>query len=149
LEKVNAVDVLADGQVVAGQDADSPEDSVAAAAKAEDSRQQMEESRVAMMRGYAETRGCRRQYVLNYFGEAYDDPCLTCDNCQAGHTLEEDKTEQPFPLNSRVHHDVWGQGLVVRYEGNEKVVVLFDEMGYKTLSVPAVLDGGLLSLVNQ
>jgi ATP-dependent DNA helicase RecQ len=115
---------------------------------AEQSRQHMEASRVAMMRGYAETRDCRRQYILNYFGEAYDDPCPNCDNCQAGHTIEEDATKQPFPLNSEVRHDAWGQGLVVRYEGDDRVVVLFDQVGYKTLSVPTVLDGDLLTSAN-
>lgn len=147
LEKVGAVDVLASGEVVARDDAASPPEAAAAASEAEQSRRLMQESRVAMMRGYAETRDCRRQFLLNYFGEPYDDPCPNCDNCEAGTTIVEDNAAQPFPLNAAVRHESWGQGLVVRYEGEDKIVVLFDEAGYKTLSVPLVLEGDLLLLV--
>ena len=37
----------------------------------------------------------------------------------------------------------WGEGLVQRYEG-DKMVVLFDQMGYKTLAVDIVLENHLL-----
>jgi ATP-dependent DNA helicase RecQ len=50
---------------------------------------------------------------------------------------------QPFALNSRVCHPKWGQGLVMRYE-EAKIVILFDEVGYKTLAVDVVLDNNLL-----
>jgi ATP-dependent DNA helicase RecQ len=143
LEKVGAVEVLAAGEVVARAHAARPSEAAAAAGQAEESYRLMAESRVAMMRSYAETRDCRRQFLLNYFGQPYDDLCLNCDNCAAGTTIVEDHAEQPFPLNGQVRHEAWGQGLVMRYEG-DKVVVLFDEVGYKTLSVPAVLEGNLL-----
>ena len=35
----------------------------------------------------------------------------------------------------------------MRYGGEEKIVVLLDGLGYKTLSVPAVTDRGLLAPV--
>jgi ATP-dependent DNA helicase RecQ len=41
---------------------------------------------------------------------------------------------QPFPINSRVQHAQWGAGEVLRYEA-DKMVVLFDTVGYKTLGV--------------
>ena len=44
-----------------------------------------------------------------------------------------------------MQHDSWGEGLVVRYEGEGKVVVLFDEEGYRTLSLEAVLANDLLA----
>jgi ATP-dependent DNA helicase RecQ len=31
--------------------------------------------------GYCETAACRRQVILNYFGEAFEGPCRNCDNC--------------------------------------------------------------------
>ena len=34
-----------------------------------EARRRLERSRLEMMRGYAETTGCRRQFVLAYFGE--------------------------------------------------------------------------------
>jgi len=149
LEKIGAVEVLADGEVVARDDAVSPPEAATAASQVEQSRRLMAESRVAMMRGYAETRDCRRQFLLNYFGQAYDDPCPNCDNCEAGTTIVEDNLQQPFPLNTKVRHESWGHGLVVRYEGDDKIVVLFDQTGYKTLSVSVVREGNLLSPVTM
>ncbi|MFP5312922.1 MAG: RecQ family zinc-binding domain-containing protein, partial [Actinomycetes bacterium] len=36
-----------------------------------------------MMRAYAETDGCRRQFLLGYFGEHLPEPCGNCDGCAA------------------------------------------------------------------
>jgi ATP-dependent DNA helicase RecQ len=33
------------------------------------------------LRGYCETAECRRQVLLNYFGETMEDACENCDNC--------------------------------------------------------------------
>ena len=95
------------------------------------------------MRGYAEVADCRREFLLNYFGEEIDDPCGFCDTCDAGITVEEEEENMPFPINSRVIHKSWGEGLVLRYEG-DKMVVLFDAVGYKTLAVELVVESGLL-----
>ncbi len=113
------------------------------AAAAQEQYKEFERSRLEMMRGYAETTACRRGYLLNYFGEDGDERCGNCDTCEAG-TVEQAHTEQPFPLNSRVCHTSLGGGVVMRYEG-EKIVVLFDAVGYKTLDLALVTDGGLLS----
>ena len=46
-------------------------------------RKTFERSRLHMMRGYAETAQCRREYILSYFGEAFNQQnCNNCDNCQ-------------------------------------------------------------------
>ena len=58
-----------------------------------------------------------------------------------------DESDQPFALNSRVIHQSLGEGLVMRYEG-DKIVVLFDDAGYKTLGIDLVLKQGLLKQVN-
>ena len=87
-------------------------------------------------------RDCRREYLLNYFGEEYPAPCGYCDNCDAGITVAE--SAEPFRLNSRVTHRAWGEGMVMRYEG-DKIVVLFDTVGYKTLAVELVTEQGLLT----
>ncbi|MDA1257263.1 MAG: ATP-dependent DNA helicase [Chloroflexi bacterium] len=34
------------------------------------------------MIGYVQTLGCRREYILKYFGEQPDDACERCDNCR-------------------------------------------------------------------
>jgi len=37
--------------------------------------------RLQTMFGFCEVPDCRRQVLLNYFGEKYDGPCGNCDNC--------------------------------------------------------------------
>jgi ATP-dependent DNA helicase RecQ len=51
----------------------------------------------------------------------------------------------PFPVGARVEHADWGEGAVQRYDGAQ-MTVLFDSVGYKTLSVELVVEGGLLTL---
>ena len=96
-----------------------------------------------MMRSYAETLDCSRGFVLNYVGEEFDAPCDNCDNCEAGTVTDGRDIEAPFELNARVRHPTLGDGMVVRYE-NDKIVVLFDEAGYKTLSLELVEYDNLL-----
>ncbi len=139
LEEVGAVEVLTSGEVVAADDAEAS--AVDDAAAAQERRREFDRSRVEMIRGYAELRDCRRAYLLNYFGEPFEAPCGHCDNCERGVAAE--AGAEPFPLGARVRHERWGDGAVQRYEG-EKMVVLFDEVGYKTLGVELVVDGGLL-----
>ncbi|MDP8951130.1 MAG: RecQ family zinc-binding domain-containing protein, partial [Actinomycetota bacterium] len=146
LEEAGAVELLPTGEVVRGERYhDDLGEASAEAARAQEHREQFERSRIEMMRGYAEVRDCRREYLLNYFGEEFDEPCGYCDNCEAGIVVEEDEGEVPFPLNSRVVHQEWGEGLVQRYEG-DKMIVLFDEVGYKTLAVELVKERGLLEI---
>ncbi|WP_034385587.1 ATP-dependent DNA helicase RecQ [Deinococcus sp. YIM 77859] len=143
LEEVGALEVLPSGQVVAFEGPEAPE-VAAEAALAQEHRRIFEWSRLEMMRGYAEMRACRREYLLSYFGEQYSPPCGRCDNCDAGHSPgAEAGTKVPFALGSRVRHPSFGTGQVVRYEG-EKITVLFDEQGYQTLALPVVLENELL-----
>jgi ATP-dependent DNA helicase RecQ len=44
-----------------------------------------------------------------------------------------------FPLNARVRHREWGPGVVMRPEA-DRVTVLFEQVGYRTLAMQA-LDG--------
>ncbi|MDX2240981.1 MAG: ATP-dependent DNA helicase RecQ [Leptolyngbyaceae cyanobacterium bins.302] len=135
LEEVGVVETLPTGEVaIAEPDIDSNE-ATATIIEIQQQRRQWEKSRLEMMRGYAEVKDCRRKYLLNYFGEAYNAPCDCCDNCKAGISSEaEHGDNHPFPINSRVLHKSWGEGVVMRHEG-DKVVVLFDTVGYKTLGV--------------
>jgi ATP-dependent DNA helicase RecQ len=115
--------------------------------QAQQQRQQIEKSRLTMMQGFAEVRGCRREYLLNYFGEQFNSPCNACDNCRAGITAE-DTSHQPYALNAQVMHKEWGQGIVMRYEGG-KVVILFDQVGYKTLDIQTALLRRLLQRIDS
>ncbi len=102
-----------------------------------EARQRVDQSRLTMMRGYAGTDGCRRQFLLGYLGEDLPEPCSHCDACAAAaarrdapqletHTPDDGGpgfgggaapvAEQPFALQSTVVHKEWGQGLVMRHE---------------------------------
>jgi len=142
LEEAGVVEFLPDGRVEAtGADVDLDE-AAGNAVAAQEGRKEYERTRVDMSRGYAETHGCRRAYILSYFGEAFDAPCGNCDNCDAGRTPAE-PLDEPFAIGSRVRHHEWGEGTVQRYEA-DAMVVLFDEGGYRTLDVDVVVERGLL-----
>ena len=102
---------------------------------------EIERTRLMMMRRYTEHPGCRRSFLLSYFGQDYPGPCGNCDN-----DLEHPETERldvPFAVGARVASEHWGEGTVQRYDGDQ-VTVLFDEHGYRELYLPVVLERGLL-----
>jgi ATP-dependent DNA helicase RecQ len=125
-------------------DVDDPAEAAALAAAARESRQKVQESRVEMMRAYAEARGCRRQVLLGYFGEPLDLPCGNCDRCEAGAADGSADASHPFDVHSRVTHGAWGSGQVLGYEGST-MTVYFESVGYKTLDVDLVREGDLLT----
>jgi ATP-dependent DNA helicase RecQ len=142
LEEAGAISLGPGGEVEATDAAAESADAVRAAAESEEKRRTFDRSRVEMMRGYAETGDCRRAFILAYFGEPFDPPCGRCDNCDAGRS-EAPPSDVPFAVGSRVAHGSWGEGVVQRYD-EEAVVVLFDEVGYKTLALDVIRDRGLL-----
>jgi len=44
-------------------------------------RKQINHNKLEYMLGFCESTGCRRESLLNYFGESYAAPCNNCDNC--------------------------------------------------------------------
>ncbi|WP_159085825.1 RecQ family ATP-dependent DNA helicase [Aeromicrobium chenweiae] len=107
-----------------------------------DSLRAMQESEVDLVRRYAETDDCRRRLVLELLGEAHPDPCGRCDSCDAGTSTS--ATRRPFPLGADVHHASFGDGRIAQYEG-DRVVVLFEQDGYRTLDLDLVESEGLLA----
>jgi ATP-dependent DNA helicase RecQ len=150
LEELGAVEVSADGRVTAA--AEGAEDVAGAAGRAveeQEAYRQYRLGRVEMMKAYAETTACRRHFLLDYFGEESDTICDNCDNCKTGlarRRLDESKGEEtgrPFAVGAKVVHRKFGPGVVRRYEGN-KVVILFDTAGYKSLVTEVVVGRGIL-----
>jgi ATP-dependent DNA helicase RecQ len=122
---------------------------VLAASDAQTGREnEIERTRLAMMRHYAEHDGCRRSFLLSYFGQDYPGPCGNCDNDREHPQappaeVPAEAPGVPFAVGARVLSERWGQGTVQRYDGDQ-VTVLFDEHGYRELYLPVVLERGLL-----
>jgi ATP-dependent DNA helicase RecQ len=118
---------------------------LAAAVATAESRERIEESRLAMMRAYAETTGCRRRYVLGYFGEVLPERCGNCDTCSSGSAFEEatDTESRDFPVQAAVRHREWGDGVVMHSE-DDRITVFFESEGYKVLSLEAITGNRLL-----
>jgi ATP-dependent DNA helicase RecQ len=147
LEQVSAVVLDEDGAAHPADDAPDPAEAAEAARELAQHHERVDQSRVEMMRGYAETTECRRQFLLGYFGEELPEPCGNCDTCSAGTAQDNpgpDDHDTPFPVETPVEHTEWGPGVVMRVE-DDRIVVLFDEVGYKTLGLAAVTENDLLS----
>jgi ATP-dependent DNA helicase RecQ len=144
LADVGAVRVLPTGEVAPTREAPvDDEATLERAVDAQENREEFDRSRIEMMRAYAELDdGCRRDFILNYFGQGFDPPCGKCDNCDAGR-VHPTPVDAPFTSGERVVHDKWGEGVVQRIEDGQ-IVVLFESVGYKKLGVDLVSERGLL-----
>ena len=133
----------ADGEVRWTGALDVP--AVLAATDVETAREnEIERTRLEMMRRYAEHTGCRRSFLLSYFGQDYPGPCGNCDNDREARSSE--GAAEPFAVGERVASDRFGEGTVQRYDGDQ-MTVLFDEHGYHDLLVPLVVERQLLRRV--
>ena len=145
LEQVGAATAGASHQWTVPVFAPLPAEAADAALAEHERRQVVQRSRTAMMRGFAETRGCRSQVLLAYFGENERRRCGHCDNCGSpAPAAAGPPPARPFPVHGQVRHAQWGAGTVVGYQAST-MTVLFDTVGYKTLSVPVVVGQRLLT----
>lgn len=140
LEQAGAITQARKGFVSSGRDAD---DAVRAAGEVVRTRERIDRSRVEMMRGYAETRDCRRQFLLGYFGETPPGPCGNCDRC-AERAADAGVAPPAIPVDTPVSHREWGRGVVIGGDP-ERITVLFDDYGYRTLAMALVEERNLLS----
>ena len=145
LEEAGVVELLPGGSVAPVEDEVDIESAVEEVVRDNEQHREYRRARVELIKDYAETKDCRRRYLLNYFGETSHEPCGHCDNCEAGTVSEHEAVDAklPFPLKSRVKHAKWGEGTVMRYD-DDKVVVLFEEAGMKEMVTAFVLEKKLL-----
>jgi ATP-dependent DNA helicase RecQ len=127
----------------------SAEDAVEKALAEAESRRKIDQSRIEMARGYAETDTCRRDWLLNYFGEETDGYCGNCDNCEAGSRAEAMAHEAAMPegyeIQQPVSHREWGSGIVMGTQP-DRITVLFESVGYKDIALKAIeAEEGLLT----
>ncbi len=142
LEEAGWLEISGAGEVRRARAGPTLEDAVQEGVRESGERREFDRTRLAMMRSYAETEGCRRDHILSYFGEEHEVPCWNCDNCDAG-LVKPDAAKRPFPIGAAVTHRSWGPGEVQRYD-RDRVVVLFESVGYRTLDLALVEEEGLL-----
>jgi ATP-dependent DNA helicase RecQ len=183
LTELGTVVADADGRLRSPQDGPLPVQAARAALAEVERHQTVQRSRVDMMRQFAESRTCRGQALLGYFGDRLDGPCGHCDNCAAtpppeplvkrkrrskvlaSHTpaapppgrpdharpvtpnrhltSPPEASAEPFAVGATVRHPIWGVGTVLGYD-DDRMTVLFESVGYKTLSVGVVRTRDLL-----
>ena len=88
---------------------------------------------------YLDGEGCRWSTLAAHLGAAAE-PCGTCDRCRAGAVPE---ATGAFAPGATVRHRAFGVGRVLEAVG-DRLTVLFDDAGERTLSSSLVEDAGLL-----
>ena len=58
-----------------------------------------------------------------------------------------DSADRPIAVGAAVKHPEWGRGTVQTYEEGDRIVVLFETAGYKTLALGVVEGHHLLTAV--
>jgi len=119
---------------------------IAAVVERAEAHREVVTSRIEMMRAYSETMQCRRQFLLGYFGEDLPKICGDCDTCYAGTAAAYEPyatSNDPYPVESRVRHDNFGEGTVMDLTG-DTLTVMFTDVGYRTLHLPTVQEQDLL-----
>ncbi len=110
-------------------------------------RRVVERARTETMEAYAYEVGCRWRFLLEYFGEPAEQRCGHCDNDRrADAAAGEAPGSRSFARGSRVRHPVFGEGEVIGYAGN-RILVAFDQAGYKRLDLGLVTEGDVLEEV--
>ena len=106
-------------------------------------------ARLNDMIGYCNTINCLRQFILNYFGEEYPNPCMNCSSCLEDFELVDVTKEAQMVLSCILRMDQrFGAGLVCNVlRGSKAQKVLewkFDELStyglLKDYSQASVLD---------
>ncbi|MEV7620293.1 RecQ family ATP-dependent DNA helicase [Microbacterium sp. NPDC089321] len=124
-----------------------PAAAVSDALERADERERIEQTRIEMMRSYAESRRCRRLTLLHYFGEDLGEPCGNCDLCEEGETSTPDAgpAQGAFGVDDRVRHEEWGPGTVMSVE-DDRMTVFFEAEGYRVLSLELIAEKDLVVL---
>ncbi|MBF4567744.1 RecQ family ATP-dependent DNA helicase [Plantibacter sp. VKM Ac-2880] len=148
------VNDLADAQLVDTTDGVravddiGPKRAIRAVQEMLESRERIAESRLAMMRAYAETSHCRRRMLLEYFGVDAPEWCGNCDGCERHEAQQEQERlgsatgTAPLHVDQEVHHREWGPGTVMGVEP-DRVTIFFEAEGYKVVALSALETGVL------
>lgn len=137
-ERAGFAELTDDGRIRQAKAAPAIGEAVAAGRNGELRRLAFDRSRVELMRNYADSRSCRRAFLLEYLGEPFDAPCGHCDICDTAGTepavaVQATDGEDALAAGDRVLHSAWGEGTVGQTDA-DKLTVAFDTVGYRTLA---------------
>jgi ATP-dependent DNA helicase RecQ len=79
LHEAGALQTTDEGDVQLAGDLDASEAAIGAS-EAQERMKQAKRERIEQIQQYAELSGCRREFLLRYFGDQYTGPCGNCDN---------------------------------------------------------------------
>lgn len=99
LEENGWAEETEDGRWLAAGDV--PENLLEQAAKWFDLKRVEDRRRLDALIGYADAKGCRVRYMLDYFGEPGEERCGRCDNCKAEGAVAEAAPEAEGPARRR------------------------------------------------
>ncbi|MBF4549904.1 RecQ family ATP-dependent DNA helicase [Pseudoclavibacter sp. VKM Ac-2888] len=123
---------------------------VNAVKEASAARERIAESRLSMMRAYAEETQCRRRVLLDYFGVDGPEWCGNCDGCERREHRSDAQADSvpadaPLAIDETVEHREWGAGTVISVE-EDRATIFFESEGYKVVAL-AALDSNVLRQV--
>ena len=90
-EDAGATHKLASGQIEM-ESQQSAAEIAEAALRQQEFVKESRSRRLERMQEYAETRGCRREFLLRYFGLDYSGPCGNCDRCEIAKVLHGERS---------------------------------------------------------
>lgn len=65
----------------------TPAEMIEAASGQQEFLKEIRTRRLELLRQYAETRNCRREFLLRYFGDDFTGPCGNCDRCESNNVF--------------------------------------------------------------
>ncbi|MEO2104091.1 MAG: RecQ family zinc-binding domain-containing protein [Actinomycetota bacterium] len=146
LSRLDAVHVDHEGQL-SWTDGTDPEDAVERAHGLHERDQSLSRSARQMLAQYLDTSSCRWRFIASYFGADIDGDCGRCDVCERpGHAEAHPSEADPahgFRTGQEVRHRSFGEGIVEGVDG-DRLTVVFDEVGHRSLSAKVLGDNDLL-----
>ena len=146
LSRLDAVHVDHEGQL-SWTDGTDPEDAVERAHGLHERDQSLSRSARQMLAQYLDTSSCRWRFIASYFGADIDGDCGRCDVCErSGHAEAHPSEADPahgFRTGQEVRHRSFGEGIVEGVDG-DRLTVVFDEVGHRSLSAKVLADNDLL-----
>lgn len=114
-----------------------------------DAERTLRRTQVERVREYADSAHCYDLVLRHHFGDRAEDPCGRCDTCLSDdgaaplHVVEALRGAAGIAPEADVRHRRFGRGTVTDLT-RDTVTVLFDRVGYRTLSAELVRERALL-----